>query len=232
MYFSLGWPKTLSGASVDVGPILLLRRHPLKHLVFALTSEALLVWHARVRLSLFVYACVCVSACVPICSCLKCSLCTCSSTCWWDALGWLAWEKEGRLQILLFEMTEVEWQSAWVCASCYMGGFKHILLRVPVQARAQMHACIRTRTCMWMYSADRAAVQEQPWGRVCVNSSAILISMQLNKGLWWYIWTPLKRFPSPNIYCDRLYMGRCATHTYMLHIWSADATVDSVECLW
>lgn len=48
MYFALGWPKTLSGASVDVGPILRLRRHPLKHLVFALTPEALLVWHSRV----------------------------------------------------------------------------------------------------------------------------------------------------------------------------------------
>ena len=64
MYFSLGWPKTLSGASVDVGPILLLRRHPLKHLVFALTSEALLVWHARVRLSLSL--CMRVSVCLRV----------------------------------------------------------------------------------------------------------------------------------------------------------------------
>ena len=59
MYFALGWPKTLSGASVDVGPILRLRRHPLKHLVFALTPEAVLVWHARVCVCVCVCACVC-----------------------------------------------------------------------------------------------------------------------------------------------------------------------------
>ena len=149
MYFSLGWPKTLCGASVDGGPILLLKRHPLKHLVFALTSEALLVWHARVRLSFFVYACVCVSVCVPIFCCLKCSPCTYSSTCWWDALSWLTWEKEGCLQILLFDMTEVEWQSAWVCVpavtwadlSIYFSGYQYKREHKCTHIFACGHAC-------------------------------------------------------------------------------------------